>query len=262
MNLYIDMGGTYTRYQIDKQDVVVVKDRDIISLIEEIIKKYPRIKQVNISFAGQVKDNIILSAPNINIKNLDLNSYFPHIKFRVDNDLNCAVLGESAYWKSDDIVSLFIGTGIGAGVVSGGRLINGFSNGAGEIGHIPFKQAPFLCGCGKDNCVELFSSGSAILKWADYLDMDFKTLDELPSNIYNDFLEGVLYSTSILITLFNPKILVLGGGVIEENDFLVQYIRDNISKYAFGSNLKELEIVQTKLDNAPLDGCRLLNKII
>ncbi|HHB94410.1 MAG TPA: ROK family protein [Campylobacterales bacterium] len=260
MNLYIDMGGTYTRYQIDNDNMVVVKDRDIISLLSDIIKKYPQIKQVNISFAGQVKDNIILSAPNINIKNLDLHSYFPNIKFRVENDLNCAVLAESNYWKSGDIVALYIGTGIGAGVISGGRLINGFSNGAGEIGHIPFRQAPFLCGCGKDNCVELFSSGSAILKWAEYLNMDFKTLEELPPNLYNQFLEGILYSTSILITLFNPQILVLGGGVIEKNSFLIDYIQDNISQYAFGSNLKDLEIVQTKLDNASLEGCKLFKK--
>jgi len=259
MNLYIDMGGTYTRYQIDNLNIVVVKDRDIISLLRDIIAKYPQIREVNISFAGQVKDNIILSAPNINIKNLDLNDYFSDITFRVDNDLNCAVLAEANYWNSSDIVTLFIGTGVGAGVISGGRLLKGFSNGVGEIGHIPFKQAPFLCGCGKDNCIELFSSGSAILKWAKYLDMEFKTLEELPIDLYNDFLEGILYSASVLITLFNPKILVLGGGVIKENSFLIDYIRDNISKYAFNSNLKELEIVQTRLDNASLEGCKLLN---
>jgi len=259
MNLYIDMGGTYTRYQIDKQKRVVVKDRDIISLLQNIIEKYSQIKQVNISFAGQVQEDIILSAPNINIKNLDLNDYFPDISFRVDNDLNCAILAEADYWDSSDIVALYIGTGIGSGIISDGKLLKGFSNGIGEIGHIPFKTAPFLCGCGKDNCIELFSSGSAISKWANYLNMNFKTLDELPSNLYNDFLEGVLYGVSILITLFNPKMLVLGGGVIECNNFLVKYIRDNISQYAFNPNLKELKIVQTKLENAPLDGCKLLN---
>jgi len=89
--------------------------------------------------------------------------------------------------------------------------------------------------------------------------MEFKTLEELPKELYNDFLEGILYSASVLITLFNPKILVLGGGVIKENSFLIDYIRDNISKYAFNSNLKELEIVQTRLDNASLEGARLLN---
>jgi len=257
MNLYIDMGGTYTRYQIDKLNRVVVKERNIISLLQDIITKYPQIREVNISFAGQVKDNIILSAPNINIKNLDLNDCFSDINFRVDNDLNCAILAEANYWNSGDIVALYIGTGIGAGIISGGKLLKGFSNGAGEIGHIPFRKAPFLCGCGKDNCIELFSSGSAILKWAKYLDMEFKTLEELPTDLYNDFLEGILYSVSILITLFNPKILVLGGGVIKENIFLIKYIQDNISKYAFNPNLKELEIVQTKLDNASLEGCKL-----
>lgn len=258
MNLYIDIGGTNTRLQINSSNIVTLKDRDILSILKDIIVKNPKISSVNISFAGEVRDNIIFSAPNINIGRLDLNNYFPNIRFKVENDLNSAVLAESRYWKSENIVALYIGTGIGAGVISGGELIRGSSNIAGEIGHIPFKKAPFLCGCGKDNCIELFCSGSAILKWANYLDKDFKKLDKLPKDIYKNFLEALLYSASTLVTLFNPKVLVLGGGVIENNSFLIKYIKDEISKYAFNPSLKELNIVQTKLKNAPLDGCRLL----
>ncbi len=258
MNLYIDMGGTNLRYQIENREIVISKERDIIYFLKKLTKQESKIDRVNISFAGEIRENIIFSAPNIDIERLDLKSVFPNIEFRVENDLNCAVLAESRYWKSKDIVALYIGTGIGAGVISGGELFKGSSNLAGEIGHIPFKKAPFLCGCGKDNCIELFSSGGAIVKWANYLDKDFKILDKLPPNLYGDFLEGVLYSSSILITLFNPKVLVLGGGVVEKNSFLVNYIQDKISKYAFNPSLKDLKIVKTKLKNAPLEGCRLL----
>jgi len=258
MNLYIDMGGTYIRYKIENQDIVISKERDIISLIKNIIKSNSKIQKVGISFAGEVRDNIIVSAPNIDIKNLDLNAVFPNIEFRVDNDLNLAVLAEKNYWGVDDIVALYIGTGIGSGIVCNGELIRGFLNGAGEIGHIPFKKSPLKCGCGKDNCLELFCSGSAIKKWAEYLDRDFFKLDELPLEYYNNFLEGLVYGASILVTLFNPKVLVLGGGVITQNTFLVDYIIENISKYALNSNLKELKIVQTKLENAPLFGIKYM----
>ncbi len=91
------------------------------------------------------------------------------MEFRIENDLNSAVLAERLYWKSDNIIAIYIGTGIGAGIISNGILIKGNLGFAGEIGHIPFKKAPFNCGCGKDNCIELFCSGGAILKWADYL---------------------------------------------------------------------------------------------
>ncbi len=80
----------------------------------------------------------------------------------------------------------------------------------------------------------------------------------MPQEIYSEFLEGVLYASATLITLFNPQILVLGGGVIEKNSFLVEYIKQNIDRYAYNPNLKDLEIVQTKLKDAPLEGAKLL----
>jgi len=257
MNLYIDIGGTHTRFQLDNNKIVYTKDRDIISLLDRLIAQYP-IQGVYISFAGEVRDNIIYSAPNIKIDKLDLNALYPNIKFRVENDVNCAVLAQSDYYSCGDIVALYIGTGIGAGVISNNQLIKGSRGVATEIGHIPFKKAPFVCGCGKDNCIELFCSGGAIKKWAEYLNGDFQKLDELPKDLYHNFLEAFLYSASILVTLFNPKILVLGGGVVESNSFLVEYLQKNISKYAFGASLDGLEIVQTKIDHAPLEGCKIL----
>ena len=257
MNLYIDRGATYIRYQIENGNIITIEESDIVSLIRELTVKY-NIKRAYISFAGEVRDNIIISAPNIDIERLDLSSYFPDIQFKIDNDLNCAVLAEAKYWSSRDIVALYIGTGIGAGAISGGDIVRGFSNLAGEIGHIPFKKAPFSCGCGKDNCIELFTSGSAIKKWANYLNQDFKRLEDMPQEIYSEFLEGVLYASATLITLFNPQILVLGGGVIEKNSFLVEYIKQNIDRYAYNPNLKDLKIVQTKLKDAPLKGAKFL----
>ncbi len=257
MNLYIDRGATNIRYQIEDSSIVTIKESNIISLIRELTTQY-NIKRVYISFAGEVRDNIIISAPNIDIEKLDLSSYFPNIQFKIDNDLNCAILAEAKYWNSRDIVALYIGTGIGAGAISSGNIVRGFSNLAGEIGHIPFKKAPFSCGCGKYNCIELFASGSAVKKWSEYLNKDFKRLEDMPKEIYNNFLEGVLYASATLITLFNPQILVLGGGVIEKNSFLIDYIVENIDRYAYNPNLKDLKIVQTKLKDAPLEGAKLL----
>jgi len=116
-----------------------------------------------------------------------------------------------------------------AGVMSGGNPIRGVSNLAGEIGHIPFRDTPFPCGCGKFNCLELSCSGGAILKWAEYLQRSFTKLEELPKDTHKRFLEGLMYASSTLITLFNPQVLVLGGGVVESNPFLVKYVEENVS---------------------------------
>jgi len=256
MILYVDMGGTYLRYEIDNK-IYIEKESNIIMLIKKLTKKYP-VKQVNISFAGHTKNNIIYLAPNINIKNLNLKEYFPNIKFLIENDLNCAVLAESKYFNEKNIVAFYIGTGAGSGAVIDGNLIKGIENSALEIGHIPFRKAPFLCGCGKDNCIENFCSGIALQKWAKYLKENFKTFAEAPKEVKDNFLEALMFASATLITLFNPKILVLGGGVIENNQFLVKYIQENIKNYAFNPNLKELIITKTKLKDAPLQGCKLL----
>ena len=160
MILYIDMGGTYLRYEIDSK-LYIQREHNIVNLLNKLLKKYP-IKQVNISFAGHTQNNIIYSAPNLDIKKLNLKEYFPNVEFRIENDLNCAVLAESNYFNEKNIVAFYIGTGAGSGAMIEGNLIKGIKNSALEIGHIPFRKAPFLCGCGKDNCIENFCSGIAI----------------------------------------------------------------------------------------------------
>ncbi len=261
MNLYIDIGATHTRYQLDISDIKTIPTARPINLIEDLIDKNPLIEKIFISFAGQVNDGIIKSAPNIDIKDFDIKNHFKNKKVYIQNDVNCAVLAQSRYFNEQNIVALYIGTGMGSGIISSGKLIKGVDNIAGEIGHIAYKKAPFRCGCLKDNCVELFSSGSGIKKWADYYEKEFQTLLELPPELYEDFLKGVMIAVSTLITVFNPKIVVLGGGVIENNIFIVEYIKKNISKYAFNQALKNLEITASKIINAPLIGCKLLEEI-
>ena len=260
MNLHIDIGGTYIRYQLDSLEVERVQSDDPIAVVDGLIAKYPMVEKIFISFAGQVSGGIIFSAPNIDIKDLDIKARFAPKEVYIDNDLNCAVLAQSRYFDEPDIVALYIGTGMGSGIVSGGHLIRGVNNLAGEVGHIAFKQAPFFCGCSKDNCIELFSSGSGIDKWAAHYQKEFKQLQDLPEELYGDFLEGMMRAASTLITLFNPKILVLGGGVIENNPFLIDYIKENISRYAFHPAIEGLQIVASKIPNAPLEGCRLLEE--
>lgn len=260
MNLYIDLGGTYLRYQIDSSSVQRTQSDDAITFIGELLVKYPAIKKIFISFAGQVKNGVILSSPNLFIENFDIKAHFFPKEVFIENDLNCAVLAQSRYFHEPDIVALYIGTGIGSGIVLDGTLVRGARNLAGEIGHVAFKKAPFVCGCSKDNCIELFSSGSGIKKWGKYYQQEFETLQDLPKELYNDFLGGMMQAVSTLVTLFNPRVVVLGGGVVENNPFLLEYIEKNIAKYAFPPALKDLKIVISEISDAPLQGCKLLEE--
>ncbi|MDY0233439.1 MAG: ROK family protein [Sulfurimonas sp.] len=273
MTLVIDAGGTYLRAEIHTQDGVLKKLKEqssafgLASWIEIIIKEHKDIKTICISYAGQVKDGVIISAPNIKIDIHEIKNYFKEkydITLFIENDLNCAVLAESVYLKEDDVCAIYVGTGLGLGVVSSARLITGFSGVATELGHIPYKKAPFICGCGKNNCIELFASGSALDKWKRYKNIDSKlTLEELKgslefSEIYEEFEVALLYAISTAITLFNPKVVVLGGGVIESNPQLESIIASKIKEYAMPVALNGVKIIKTKLKNAPMVGALML----
>ena len=272
MTFVIDAGATYFRGEIYEDDKLLRKIRQKSSVaglgfwIESILKDKSDIKTVCISYAGQVKDGVIISAPNIDIDMHEIKKYFEEkyeLELFIQNDLNCAVLAEANCFKENDICAIYVGTGLGLGVVSSSRLITGFSGVATELGHIPYKKAPFKCGCGKDNCIELFASGSALDKWKKYKNVDATfTLKELREKqdieIYKEFEEGLLYAVATAITLFNPKIVVLGGGIIEANKELKSIISVKLENYAMPNALEGIKIVNTKLKDAPLIGALML----
>lgn len=273
MILAIDAGGTHLRTEI-YQDKKLLKSlsaktsENPLSLwIESILKEHENIKTISISYAGQVKDGVILSAPNITIDKHDIKSYFEekyNVEFFIQNDLNCAVLAESLYFKTQDICAIYVGTGLGLGVISGSNIITGSRGVATELGHIPYKETPFRCGCGKNNCIELYASGNALGMWKNYHGLDDSlTLKDLKNNtqtkaIYQEFEEALLHGVACAITLFNPKIVVLGGGIINENNELSDIISTRISKFVMPAALDGVTIVSTKLKNGSLQGALML----
>jgi len=271
MILAVDAGGTYLRARLYKDKDIKksfkanTTDNQLSRWIEDIVKSYQEIKTICVSFAGQVKDGMILSAPNILIDNQNIKEYFEKnfsVEFFIQNDLNCAVLAESNYFKSDDISAVYVGTGVGLGVVSSSKLVSGINGVATELGHIPYKDSPFVCGCGKKNCIELFTSGVALAKWKKYYNLDenltLQELKQMDSKIYEEFKEALLFAVGTTVTLFNPEVLVLGGGIIQSNPDLVGIIKSEIKNYAMGVAVENLQIEQTRLENAPMDGAVLL----
>lgn len=266
--LFIDIGGTHMRSEVCEGDEVIrdVLSSDEMGLLEYIdvhIALHPKIDFIGISYAGQVNKGVIVFAPNIHIDSYDIASEVEKrygIPLVIDNDLNCAVRAEAAYWKSENIAALYVGTGIGAAVIDQGRLVRGSDNMAFEIGHIPYKPSPMVCGCGRSNCLELYASGSGIAKWLKhYGSSEEPLLSSLKaSSVREEFEEALLHAAGVLVTLSNPEILVLGGGVIEQNPYLVTLLREKLHFYALFPALQDLRIEISALENAPLQGAKLL----
>ncbi len=267
--LFIDIGGTKLRSENkNKKEEYLTKDKELISFLEEKLKEDRKIDFVGISFAGQVCDGVILSSPNIVVKKKNIKEYFEkkyNIVLKIENDLNCALFAEMKNIKEKNIALLFVGSGVGSAVLDNKRVIRGEQNIACEIGHIPFKKAPFLCGCGKDNCIEIYSSGEGIKKWLDYYKLPKMDLSSLRKSknknaikIYNNFIEGILRASASLVTLFNPKILILGGGIIKSNPYILDIIKNDLNKFALKQSCINLKILISKFENASLEGAKLL----
>ncbi len=278
MNLAIDMGGTNTRAIIYKDGKSILSfagknsQAGLVSFIEETLNRYNGIKTIGISYAGQIEDGVIINSPNIDVDVANIREYFKtkyNISLYIQNDLTCAVIAEAQMRKSQNISALYVGTGLGLGVISDGRVIKGNHNLACEIGHIPYKKAPFKCGCGKNNCIENFASGAGIIKWMNFYGLRGKaTLEALKNEknqkakeILKEFEEALLYAVGSTITLFNPEILVLGGGIMEANPYLIDMLLSNIGDFALKPSLKDCKIVKSELKNAPLIGASLLKDI-
>jgi len=275
--LFIDCGGTYLRSELRTQegsqrDILPSASIGLWAFIERQMAHHPDIDFIGVSYAGQVDEGVILASPN-----LDQEEQFPiaqkaktryGVELRIDNDLQCALLAESAYWNSDTCALLFVGSGLGAAVMDHGHVVRGSRNMAFELGHIPYHATPLVCGCGRSNCLELSVSGSGMEKWVRHYGKNHKPhLERLKGSsdpkeraIAEAFEVGLLHAVGTLVSISNPQLLILGGGVIDHNPYLIPYVRETIAHYALTPTLEGLRIEHSVLTNAPLEGAKLLSR--
>lgn len=267
--LLADIGGTYFRYRIGKGATLHCAAEGWEDQLMELLDTHPGIERVGIAFAGQVSGGEIRSAPNVpmsipNVKE-ELQCRFPHLRIAIENDLKCAAMAYQHHLRSDSVAVLYAGTGLGSALVSEGRIVRGNENMAGEIGHVSYHQAPFRCGCGKDDCLELFASGSGIDKHRRHFHLSDKTLDEwllsgtqTEGRIAEAAAEALSFAASMMITLYNPEFLVIGGGVLEHNPLVHQRVKESISSRTFPPAWSGCSVVDADLKDAPLIGAGLL----
>jgi glucokinase len=262
----MDIGGSFIRYEIVEAGNIGEIKLNEVSL-DEVLDSFIGsfgIKRVGISIAAQVRNGYIQSSPNIKIKNKNLKDYIKKkwkIESLIENDLQMASLAEAKYWGESNLIAIYSGTGLGSGVIIDGKLLKGASSYAGEVGHIPYKDAPFKCGCGKQNCLELFASGAGLAKWAKHYETDLKLLKDLVNSDYKaiakEYEKALIKACATMVTIFNPSILVLGGGVIEDNRYLIDLVRKELPKYALKSSVDNLKVELTRLYDAPLEGMKI-----
>lgn len=239
---------------------------------------------VGVGVAGQVdgKTGAVIFGPNLKWYDVPLQSDLRnalHQNVAVINDVRAHTWGEWLHGGGkgcNDFVCLFIGTGIGGGVVSGGRMIQGANNTAGELGHMIVNPSGPRCGCGNNGCLEAWASGAnlaaqarqavvqsptrgrTLLKLADGHpeNITTKTIaqaysegDALAEELIQGAIDALVLGGITIVHAFNPKRLILGGGVINGLPHIIPQVERGIRKSALHAASEHLEVVEATLKN-------------
>ncbi|HET9093061.1 MAG TPA: ROK family protein [Acidimicrobiales bacterium] len=187
---------------------------------------------------------------------------------QVDNDATCAAAGESAFGAGagrSDVLFVTVGTGIGGGIVAGGRLVRGSSNFAGEIGHIVVDAHGPPCGCGRRGCWERYASGSGLGRIArdaalagkasrvvalaggdadsvrgEHVMRAAEEGDEEAAVIVEEFAWWLALGLANLANVLDPRVVVIGGGLVRAGEVLLGPVRRSFFSQVEGASVRPL----------------------
>lgn len=187
------------------------------------------------------------------------------------NDANAAALGEM--WKGaakgrENVVVMTIGTGVGGGIIVDSKILLGSKGFAGEIGHIPVNVDGEECSCGNTGCIEHYGSTSALVRNIknavisgeiigineDEIDgrLIFKQVSVGNKVVIKYVDEWINYISAALVGLvhiFNPEMVILGGGVSKQKEFFVDKVRDKVLHSVMDNFAQSLSIEAAELGN-------------
>ncbi|GAB2847398.1 ROK family transcriptional regulator [Lentzea nigeriaca] len=189
---------------------------------------------------------------------------------RLVNDANAAVLAEHRHGVAQqcgDVVYIRLSTGIGAGVISDGRLLLGASGLAGELGHVIVEPSGAICRCGNRGCLETVASPAAIARLlsaggpastAELIDL-VRAGDRGAIRAIEDAGDAVGRALAQAVTIVNPELVVIGGELAAAGDVLVAPIRRAVQRNAMSWHTTELRVVPGALgDSAGVRGAAAL----
>ena len=201
---------------------------------------------------------IVIEPPNlpgwkrVNLKKV-LEKEFK-VPVHLDNDANCAALAEAYFGagrKARHFIYITISTGIGGGIIIDRKLYRGAIGAAGEFGHMIIDPRGPKCGCGNFGCFEALASGTAIKKRAGMdaisVELAARQGDKKAIKVIEKTAHYLAIGIANLVNIFNPEMVILGGGVSKMRELLLTPIRKEFKKYALTLPAKNVKIVRAKL---------------
>lgn len=227
------------------------------------------------------EDTVIHGADNLKLNNISVvkaMKRFINTEIIMENDANCAALGEYYFGNGkefDSMAFITLGTGVGGGLILNGQLIKGFSNSAGEFGHIKVSDTETNpCTCGLYGCLEQYCSATGIKNLSDgkyspkeiftimkYPDYSDESLFKDVKKVYDEFSYKFAKACATISTIINPSVYVIGGGVSNAGDILLDGVKDYFKKLVYsGAVNTEFRISSLKNDAGIYGAAALLMK--
>lgn len=301
-NIGIDLGGTNIKVGLVDENYNIVQKAtaktnlprpadEICGTIVELIWQCLNAAKVTIGEVNSIgigtpgvanrNSGIVLYSCNLDFHNTDLRTL---LKQRLDkpifveNDANAAAFGEvlaGAGKGYSDVVVVTLGTGVGGGIIIGGKIYTGFNFCGAELGHTVIEFNGRQCGCGRKGCFEAYSSATALINmtkeameahkesamWGlvggDIEKVDGKTAfdgmranDEAAKGVVNMYIEYLGCGLTNIVNTFQPEVLLIGGGICKEGE--------NLTKPLYEIICRDMYCIDEK-QSTKLDVCKLGN---
>lgn len=295
-NIGIDLGGTNIKVGLVDENYNIVQKataktnlprpaEEICGTIVELIWQCLNAAKVTIGEVNSIgigtpgvanrNSGVVLYSCNLDFHNTDLRAL---LKQRLDkpifveNDANAAAFGEvlaGAGKGYSDVVVVTLGTGVGGGIIIGGKIYTGFNFCGAELGHTVIEFNGRQCGCGRKGCFEAYSSATALINmtkeameahkdskmWeiagGDIEKVDGKTAfdgmradDEAAKGVINMYIEYLGCGLTNIVNTFQPEVLLIGGGICKEGENLTKPLYEIIKRDSYCVDEKQ----STKLD--------------
>ena len=267
--------------------------RCVREAVDECDFDLKQIQAIGIGAPGAVDSDSgrVIFAPNLGWNDVPLKKELEKqidVPVWLENDCNVCTLGVyevELKARPRELIGIFLGTGIGGGLILEGKLYSGFNRTAGEIGHMVLEIGGPKCGCGNKGCFEALASRTAIFRrikeavkegqktiLTEMLGPDLGDLrsgdlrkaikrgDKFVEHIIEEAAEYTGIAVANLINLFNPEVVVIGGGLMEQlEDEMLAIIIETALDYAMPGTAKGIDIIATRLgDDAGITGAAVL----
>lgn len=250
-------------------------------LAEKLKIKVEDIEAIGLGIPGPVVNNSVVKiAANFSWNNdfpaKDLMEKVTGKPVKVGNDVKVIALGETLFGAGKgykNSITIPIGTGIAAGIIIDGKILEGAGGAAGEFGHVVVNKEGYKCGCGLTGCLETYCSATGIVRegrrrleldknnalyeviGGDLEKLEAKHIfdlakkgDKFSSEIVDFFCEKLAEGVGMLLNIINPEIIIFTGGIARAGEIITDGVKKYLPKYALGMTMENLIFTFGKLE--------------